>query len=131
MFSPKPKNIVSKVIDLTTGLKTDQAAHTWMSEDKTRAARFGSTSRVTFQERQQADRDRHSVGRYADSRVASVATMARGDISRAAKTERDKIRQRFDTEQNNAAPISNPIPPQSIDPSSPEKSSFYPDFRPK
>lgn len=131
MFTRKPKNIVSKVIDLTTGLKADQAAHTWMSEDNTRTARFGSTSEVTFQQRQQAQRNRHTVGRYADSRVASVAVAARGDISRAARTERDKIRQRFDTEQSETATISNPLPPQPIDPVSPEKSSFYPDFRPK
>lgn len=132
MFTRKPKNIVSKVIDLTTGLKSDQASHTWMSEDKTRTARFGSTSEVTFQERQQANRSRHTIGRYADSRVASVATRARGDISRAARTERDKIKQRFDTEQNDTAPISNPVPPQSIDPVSPvESSSFYPNFHPK
>lgn len=131
MFTRKPKNIVSKVIDLTTGLKSDQAAHTWMSEDNTRTARFGSTSRVTFQQRQQAEKSRHTIGRYEDSRVASVASQARGDISRAARTERDKIRQRFDTEQSEATSISNPAPPQLVDPPSPAKLPFYPDFHPK
>lgn len=127
MFSRKPKNIVSKVIDLTTGMDAKEASHTWMSADKTRQVKFGSTSRETFEERRQIDRDRKSVARYNDSHIASVATIVRGDITRAASLERSKIRKRFSADKPDSTQVSQPIaptPPQ-------DGPSFYPDFRPK
>ena len=132
MYTRKPKNIVSKVIDLTTGLQAKEASHTWMSEDKTRSARFGSSSRETFSQRRQIDRTRGTVGRYADSSIATASTAARGDLTRAAQSEREKINQRFANPEDTADTISNPIPPQAM-PSTPPVTNtpFYPEFRSK
>lgn len=131
MFSRKPKNIISKVIGLTTNTNAKEASHTWMGEDKTRQARFGSTSRETFEQRRQIDRERKVVSRYSDSRIGTSATRARGDITKAANRERKKIRDRFDDNQSNSKYISNPLPPQPpAAPAEPDR-SFYPEFRPK
>lgn len=131
MFSRKPKNIISKVIGLTTNTNTKEASHTWMSEDKTRQARFGSTSRETFEQRRQIDRERKTVSRYSDSRIGTSAARARGDITKAANREREKIRNRLDGDRANPESISNPLPPQPpASPTAPDR-SFYPEFRPK
>ncbi len=131
MYTRKPKNIVSKVIDLTTGLNAKEASHTWMGEDKTRSARFGSTSRETFMQRRQIDRKRSTVGRYSDSSIAHSSTAARGDLSRAAQTERRKINERFDSSTENIQNISNPIPPQAANPPASSNTPYYPEIRPK
>lgn len=131
MYTRKPKNIVSKVIDLTTGLQAKEASHTWMGEDKTRAARFGSTSRETFAQRRQADRDRATIGRYSDSSIANSSTAVRGDLSRAARSQREKINQRFDRPEEPTQDISNPLPPQTPSSPAPSNTPFYPEFRPK
>lgn len=133
MYTRKPKSIVSKVIDLTTGLQSREAAHTWMAGDTTRSARFGSTSRETFSERRQIDRTRSTVGRYNDSSIAHNATAARGDLTKAARLQREKINQRFgdDTTDVGDNTISNPIPPQASPQIQDTNSTFYPDFRSK
>lgn len=133
MYSRKPKNIVSKVIDLTTGLQSREASHTWMAGDTTRSARFGSTSRETFSERRQVDRTRSTVGRYNDSSIAHSATAARGDLTKAARLQRDKVNQRFASNDGDTVDnaISNPIPPQASAPAPSMDSTFYPDFRSK
>lgn len=131
MFSRKPKSIVSQVINLTTGMDAKQASHTWMDKDETRQARFGSTSRETFEQRRQADRERKTIARFSDSRIGTSATQARGDISRAANRERQGIRKRFDKPESGMSTISNPIPPQPESFSGGIESSFYPDLRPK
>ncbi len=131
MFVRKPNNIVSKVIDLTTDTNTKKASHTWMAEDSTRQATFGSTSRETFEQRRQIDRERKTVARYGDSRLAHSATQARGDLTKAANREREVIRKRFDKTKDKDPTISNPLPPQVADFSTPKDSSFYPEFRPK
>ncbi len=131
MYTRKPKNIVSKVIDLTSGLQAQEAAHTWMSEDKTRTARFGSSSRETFIQRRQIDRDRSTVSRYADSSIAHSSTAARGDLTRAARSERQKINQRFSPNEGSSGEISNPLPPQQPSASSSTNTPFYPEFRSK
>ncbi|OGL33421.1 hypothetical protein A3F64_02880 [Candidatus Saccharibacteria bacterium RIFCSPHIGHO2_12_FULL_42_8] len=131
MYTRKPKNIVSKVIDLTTGLQAKEASHTWMGEDKTRTARFGSTSRETFAQRRQTDRSRMTVGRYSDSSIANGSTAARGDLSRAARSQREKINQRFTSPDETTKDISNPLPPQEPSSPAPTNTPFYPEFRPK
>ncbi len=131
MYTRKPKNIVSKVIDLTTGLQAKEASHTWMSEDKTRTARFGSTTRETFTQRRQIDRDRSTVSRYADSSIAHSSTAARGDLTRAARSERQKINQRFSSSEEGEREISNPLPPQLPSTPSSTNTPFYPEFRSK
>ncbi|MDO8335768.1 MAG: hypothetical protein Q7T74_03240 [Candidatus Saccharibacteria bacterium] len=131
MFSRKPKNIVSQVIKLTTDLDAKQASHTWMDKDETRQARFGSTSRETFRERRQIDRERKTIARYSDSRIGTSATRARGDLARAANREREKINNRFETQNKDKPIIVNPIPPQPEGFSGNVETSFQPDFRPK
>jgi len=131
MFNRKPKSIVSQVINLTTGMDAQEASHTWMDQDETRQARFGSTSRETFAQRRQADRERKTISRYNDSRIATSATSARGDIYRAANSERENIRKRFDTQGSKKPIILNPTPPQPEGFSGNTESSFRPDFRPK
>lgn len=131
MFSRKPRNIVRHVIDLTSDISAKSASHTWMSEDQTRSARFGSSSRTTFSDRRQADAGRQTIGRYTDSKIASVSEAARGDISRAAKRETDKRNQRFEKTPERFADISNPLPPQISPPAPTNSQSFYPDFRSK
>ncbi len=108
MFSRKPKSIVNQVIKLTTNLDAKQASHTWMDQDSGRQARFGSTSRETFAQRRQIDRERKTIARYNDSRIATSATRARGDLARAANRDRENIG------------FSDNI-----------ETSFRPDFRPK
>lgn len=131
MFIRKPRDIVSKVIDLTTDTNTKNASHTWMAKDDSREATFGSTSRETFAQRRQIDRERKTVSRYNDSRIANSASQARGDISRAANHEREVIRKRFDRTVDNNPTIVNPTPPQPPGLSGTNQSSFYPEFRPK
>lgn len=131
MFIRKPKGIVSKVIDLTTNTNTANSSHTWMAEDNSRQATFGSTSRETFEQRRQIDRERKTVARYGDSRIAHSATQARGDISRAANRSRETIKKRFDQTQDQGSVITNPTPPQPDGLSGPGQSAFYPEFRPK
>jgi hypothetical protein len=131
MFIRKPRNIVSKVIDLTTKTSTTDASHTWMAEDPKRRATFGSTSRETFEQRRQIDRERKTVARYGDSRIAHSATQARGDLTRAAKRDRELVKSRFDKTKDKDPTVANPVPPQVADFSSPKDSSFYPEFRPK
>ena len=129
MFTRKPKNIVSKVIDLTNPTSAQQASHTWMREDTTRSARFGSTSRETFSQRRQIDKERSVVSRYADSKIASSAITGRGDISRAARSERNE-RVLQNGVEGTTTQISNPIPPAMQNTPTPDN-AFYPDFRPK
>lgn len=131
MFTRKPRDIVSKVINLTTDTNTKNASHTWMAKDDSRQATFGSTSRETFEQRRQIDRERKTVSRYNDSRLANSATQVRGDLSRAANHEREAIRKRFDKTVDNHPTIVNPTPPQPLGPSGSDESSFYPEFRPK
>lgn len=131
MFSRKPKSIISKVIGLTTNTNAKEASHTWMGDDKTRQARFGSASRETFEQRRQIDRERKTVSRYSDSRIGTSSTRARGDIAKAANREREKIRDRFDGDQANSSNISNPLPPQPSAAPPVSDRSFYPEFRPK
>ncbi len=131
MFTRKPRDIVSKVIKLTTDTSTKNASHTWMAKDTSREGTFGSTSRETFDQRRQIDRERKTVARYNDSRIANSATHARGDLTRAANHEREVIRKRFDRTKDQDPTVTNPTPPQAADFSTPKDSSFYPEFRPK
>ena len=131
MFSRKPKNIVSKVINLTSGMDAKQASHTWMDKDETRQARFGSTSRETFAQRRQADRERKTISRLSDSRMGTSDTRTRVDRSRSLNQERENIRKRFDKPEDGTSTISNPMPPQPESFSGGIESTFYPDLRPK
>lgn len=122
MFTRKPKNIVRDVMDLTNSTSAQETSHTWMSGNEDRVARFGSTSRETFQDRRQVDRERKIISRYADSRIATSATSARGDLTRASRNERESevLKEEVPT-----------LPQSASMPTPPPERNFYPDFRPR
>ena len=96
MYTPPPKDLTKFVISMSS----QQAAHTWMAEDTSRNARFGSSSDQNFAERRHIDQNRTQVAAYANSSIAHTATSIRGEIADITHKRLEERQRRFGPESD-------------------------------
>lgn len=96
MYTRPPKDLTKFVVDMSS----KDASHTWMSEDSSRQARFGSTSGQSFDSRRQIDRQRSQVGAYANSELFSQPLSMRGEIVNNTRKRLEDRERRFGQNQD-------------------------------
>lgn len=123
MYTRKPKNITKFLV----GISAAQALHTWQYADQGRLKQVGSTGpSLSVAARRQREASRRTIGAYRNSKVATVATSARGAVSQFTAKERAKLTARIERKQasegNGSA--TRPTPPKLQDRPMPDASLY-------
>lgn len=97
MYTRPPKDLTKFVVDMSS----KDASHTWMSEDGSRQARFGSASTQGFDARRQIDQQRSQVGAYANSEIVHQSSSMRSEIVNNTRKRLEDRERRFGQSQDN------------------------------
>ncbi len=123
MYTRKPKDMTKFLVGITAA----QALHTWQYADDGRLKQVGSTGpSLSVDARRQREVNRRTIGAYRNSKVATIATSARGDISRFTAKERAKITNRIKKKQasENKGTLARPELPKPQDRPMPDASLY-------
>lgn len=110
MYTRKPKNITKYLVGITAA----QAFHTWQYADDQRSKQMGSSAQpLSVQQRKRRELNRKTIRAYRDSKVASIATHAKGDVSKFTANERAKLTKRLEKKETlqSRESLQKPTPP--------------------